>query len=191
MAPNLGWRDVPFGDRLADALSLDVPIVHANEADLGALAELLRGAAVGTRDVLYVSGEVGVGGGLIAGGQPLTGVAGYGGEIGHFPVNPSGRACRCGAVGCWETEIGEGALLTLAGRPADGGRDAVDAVLRDAEAGESTALAALDHVGGWLGTLLFGTGEPDASQAAGWIGSIIGALILLFLYGMVAGRRTV
>jgi uncharacterized membrane protein YeaQ/YmgE (transglycosylase-associated protein family) len=46
-------------------------------------------------------------------------------------------------------------------------------------------------VGGWLGTMLFGAGEPDASQAAGWIGSIIGALILLVLYGMVAGRRTV
>jgi uncharacterized membrane protein YeaQ/YmgE (transglycosylase-associated protein family) len=45
-------------------------------------------------------------------------------------------------------------------------------------------------VGGWLGTLLFGGGEPDASHAAGWIGSIIGALILLFLYGMFAKRRT-
>jgi uncharacterized membrane protein YeaQ/YmgE (transglycosylase-associated protein family) len=46
-------------------------------------------------------------------------------------------------------------------------------------------------IGGWLGTVLFGGGELDASQAAGWIGSIIGALLLLFLYGMVAGRRTV
>ena len=45
-------------------------------------------------------------------------------------------------------------------------------------------------VGGWLGTLLFGSGQPDASQAAGWIGSIIGALLLLFLYGMMTGRRT-
>jgi uncharacterized membrane protein YeaQ/YmgE (transglycosylase-associated protein family) len=45
-------------------------------------------------------------------------------------------------------------------------------------------------IGGWLGTLLFGAGEPDASHAAGWIGSIIGALILLFGYGMVTKRRT-
>ena len=43
-------------------------------------------------------------------------------------------------------------------------------------------------VGGWLGTLLFGTGRPDASNAAGWIGSILGALLLLFLYGMMAKR---
>ncbi len=44
-------------------------------------------------------------------------------------------------------------------------------------------------IGGWLGTLLFGNGgQPDASHAAGWIGSIIGALILLFGYGMMTKR---
>ncbi len=44
-------------------------------------------------------------------------------------------------------------------------------------------------VGGWLGTFLSGTGgKPDLHQAAGWIGSIIGALILLFGYGMISRR---
>jgi predicted NBD/HSP70 family sugar kinase len=156
MAPNLGWRDEPFGERLAAALALDVPVALANEADLGALAELHRGAAVGHRDVLYISGEVGVGGGLIAGGQPLTGVAGYGGEVGHIPVNPDGAPCRCGATGCWETEIGERALLARAGQPPDGGPDAVDAVLAAATSGDATALAALDEVGRWLGVGLAG-----------------------------------
>ena len=45
MAPNLGWRDVPLAERLADALGTSLPIAVANEADLGALAELRRGAA--------------------------------------------------------------------------------------------------------------------------------------------------
>ena len=133
MAPNLGWRDVPFGQRLVPALGLDVPVTIANEADLGALAEHLRGAAIGHDHVLFVTGEVGVGGGLIVDGRPLSGVAGFGGEIGHLPVNRSGRQCGCGAIGCWETEVGEGALLARAGRPADGGRDALDAVLDDAD----------------------------------------------------------
>jgi predicted NBD/HSP70 family sugar kinase len=155
-APNLGWTEVPLGERLASALRTRAPVVVANEADLGALAEHRRGAAVGARHVLYVSGEVGVGGGVIVDGRPLTGVAGYGGEIGHFPVNPSGIACHCGAVGCWETEVGERALLRVAGRPIDGGSSAVDAVLADAAAGAPTALAALDSVGRWLGTGLAG-----------------------------------
>ncbi len=156
MAPNLGWHDVPLGERLADALDTPVTISVANEADLGALAELRRGAAMGADDIVFISGEVGVGGGLIVDGMPLNGVAGYAGEVGHIPVNPNGSACRCGSVGCWETEVGEGALLLRAGHPAEGGRAEVEAVLREAESGSPAALGALDSVGRWLGFGLAG-----------------------------------
>jgi len=156
MAPNLGWRDVPLGSELAEALEVTAPISIANEADLGALVEHRRGAAVGIDHVVFISGEYGVGGGLISGGQPLTGAAGYGGEIGHLPVNPNGTACRCGSVGCWETEVGEAALLRLAGHPPGGGRGEVDAVLDEAEAGSPSALSALDQVGRWMGIGLAG-----------------------------------
>jgi predicted NBD/HSP70 family sugar kinase len=156
MAPNLGWVDVPLGERLAAALDTPVPISVANDADLGALAEVRRGAAIGARDVLFLHAEVGVGGGLIVDGQPLTGVAGYGGEVGHIPVNPNGAPCRCGSVGCWETEVGAGALLRRAGHPPEGGRAEVDAVLREAEMGYAAALTALAEVGRWLGFGLAG-----------------------------------
>ena len=156
MAPNLGWTDVPLGDRLAAAFDASVPISIANEADLGVLAEHRRGEAVGVDDVLYISGEVGVGGGLIVDGRPLTGAAGYGGEVGHVPFDPAGASCQCGSVGCWETVVGERALLRLAGHPADGGRAAVAAVLREAAAGSPRALEALAHVGRWLGIGLAG-----------------------------------
>ena len=131
MAPNLGWRDVP-------------------------LAELRRGAAIGAQHVLFLSGEVGVGGGLIIDGQPLTGARGFAGEVGHMPVNPDGRTCRCGSVGCWETEVGEGALLRRAGHPPDAGREEVEAVLSEAAAGSPDVLEALDAVGRWLGFGLAG-----------------------------------
>lgn len=150
-APNLGWRDVPLGARLNAALDLGVPTFIANDADLGALIELRRGAARGADDLLFIAGEVGVGGGIVVAGRPLTGVAGYAGEIGHFSVNPAGRPCRCGSTGCWETEIGEEALLRRAGMPADGGRQAVDQVIAAAAASEGAALAAVDEVGRWLG----------------------------------------
>jgi len=155
-APNLGWRDVPLGARLAAALDTRLPVSVANEADLGALAEHRRGAAVGVDHLLFISGEVGVGGGLIVDGRPLIGLAGYGGEVGHMPINPAGVVCRCGSVGCWETEVGERTLLMRAGQAAGGGRAAVDAVLRDAAAGVPSALGALDNVGRWLGVGLAG-----------------------------------
>src|SRR5258706_7157606 len=164
MAPNLGWADVPLGHLLARSLDLGVPIALGNEADLGAIGELRRGAAIGSDNVLFISGEVGVGGGLIVDGRPLTGAAGYGGEVGHIPVNRNGLACRCGSAGCWETEVGEGALLRLAGHPPDGGRSEVEAVLREAADGSAVALAALDAVGRWLGYGLAGLVNVFNSQ---------------------------
>jgi predicted NBD/HSP70 family sugar kinase len=150
-APNLGWREVRIAERLAGALNLDVPLQVANEADLGAVAEHRRGVAVGADAVLYVTGEVGVVGNMVLGGEPLVGAAGYAGEIGHILVNPQGVRCDCGSIGCWETEIGERAILARAGRPRDGGRAAMSEVIADAHDGERRALAAMDHVAEWLG----------------------------------------
>ena len=95
VAPNLGWRDEPLGELLTQALGLDVPVAFANEADLAALAEHRRGAARDIDDVVLIWGSIGVGGGLIVDGRPLIGAAGYGGEVGHLPVNPDGLPCRC------------------------------------------------------------------------------------------------
>jgi len=155
-APNLGWRDAPLGERLRTALDLDVPVHVANEADLAAMAELRRGAARGADDLLLIWGEVGVGGGIIVDGKALTGVAGFAGEVGHMPLNPAGIRCGCGSLGCWETEIGERAVLRLAGRPEDAGPDEVDAVIAAAHAGDELALGAFAQVGRWLSVGLAG-----------------------------------
>ena len=155
-APNLGWTSAPLGAVLADRLGWDVPVIVGNEADLGILAELRRGAAVGIGDVIYVHGEVGVGGGIIVGGRPLTGASGYAGEIGHFPLIADGAPCRCGSHGCWETEVGGEVLLRRAGYPSDAGRAGIDAVLREAAAGSPSALAAIELTAGRLGLGLAG-----------------------------------
>ena len=151
IAPNLGWTDVALGSRLARALGSGLPISVINEADAGALGERRRGAARGVDGVVYIHGEVGVGGGLIVDGQLVGGVAGYAGEVGHVTVNPDGLPCRCGSSGCWETEVGERRLLTLARRPEDAGLEGVAEVLRGAAVGEPDASLAVAHVGRWLG----------------------------------------
>jgi predicted NBD/HSP70 family sugar kinase len=156
LAPNLGWRDEPLGEHLSAALDVDAPLAFANEADLAALAELRRGVGRGVNDLVLIWGSVGVGGGLIVAGEPLTGAAGYGGEVGHIPVNPDGLPCRCGSIGCWETEVGGSALLRRAGYSPEGGAAALDAVLAEAEAGSPTALAAFAETGRWLGIGLAG-----------------------------------
>jgi predicted NBD/HSP70 family sugar kinase len=151
LAPNLGWRDVPLGAMLIERLGLDAEVAVANEADLGALSEHRRGVKPGVPNLLFVSGEVGIGVGIIIGGKPGLGAAGYAGEAGHTLVNPAGTRCRCGSIGCWETEAGEGALLRRAGIAGAGGRASIDRIIALAEAGDPKALASLDSVGGWLG----------------------------------------
>ncbi|MEU1969166.1 ROK family transcriptional regulator [Micromonospora sediminicola] len=151
--PDLGWVDQAFGVELARRLDLGLPVLVGNEAHLGAVAEHQRGAGVGVRNLVYLHGDVGVGGGIIVGGELLGGDGGYGSEVGHMLVNPHhGRPCLCGSHGCLEAEVGERALLDAAGRPADSiGRDAVRAVVADAARGDLAAQEALRRVGDWLG----------------------------------------
>jgi predicted NBD/HSP70 family sugar kinase len=156
MAPNLGWRDESLGARLAEVLDPALPITFANDADSAALAELRRGAARGATDVICIWGSVGVGGGSIVEGKPLTGAAGYSGEVGHIPVDPDGLPCRCGSSGCWETVVGSGALLRRTGHAPEAGYDAVETVLREAAAGSPVALAGFAETGRWLGIGLAG-----------------------------------
>ena len=152
LAPNLGWKGVDLGRMLAEALRLPLDKVRVgNEADLGALGEHRRGAGRGCDHLVFVSGEVGLGAGLIIGGQPMLGAAGYAGEAGHMLVNPDGRQCTCGAFGCWETEAGEAALLRAAGVRGVRGATAVDAVLEKVAAGDESAVAAVAEIGHWLG----------------------------------------
>lgn len=187
IAPNLGWRDVPLGDLLAEALPYRAPITVANDADLGALAETRRGVAVGVDDVVFVSGEVGVGGGVVSGGRSITGSAGFAGEIGHVSVNPAGRSCRCGSTGCWETEVGEGSLLRRADRPPDGGRPGVEAVLADAAAGHPGALGALAEEARWLAVGLGGlinVFNPRVVVFGGFFGRIYPFIIDDLLAGL-------
>ncbi|HYG93327.1 MAG TPA: ROK family protein [Nocardioides sp.] len=122
-APNLGWHDVSFGSIVLAALSLDVSVSVANDSDLAALAEHRRGAAVGVDDLVYISGNVGVGAGVITGGVRLEGAGGYAGEVGHLCFDPHGSACHCGSHGCWETVVGAHAIAKAIGTsPEDAAR---------------------------------------------------------------------
>ena len=73
-------------------------------------------ARAGGRHLLYVmTGQVGVGGGLVLDGRLHLGSAGYALEIGHTPVPWGDRQCRCGNRGCLDVEADPTALLAAAG----------------------------------------------------------------------------
>ncbi|WP_208749786.1 ROK family protein [Arthrobacter sp. PM3] len=113
-APHLGWRNEPVARMLAEATGY--PCQAANDASLGAEAELIFGAGAGRANLIYLNGGAsGIGGGIIADGQLLRGASGYAGELGHTFVRTGGTTCHCGATGCLETEVSQSRLLELAG----------------------------------------------------------------------------
>jgi len=149
-APNMMWEGVPFGELLATRLDVPAGVRVGNDGDLGALAEHVRGAGRGIDHLLYLAGEVGIGGGIIVDGRTVAGAQGYAGEFGHMVVHPDGRRCRCGSLGCFETEVGEEAVLVACGRDANGGRAALVEVFSAASKGEQRAVDGLNGVAEWV-----------------------------------------
>ncbi|MEY9847391.1 putative NBD/HSP70 family sugar kinase [Streptacidiphilus sp. BW17] len=155
-ASNIDWRGIPALDALRARLGPGAPPLRLeNDAKLGAIAEYLVAAASDIHDLIYVTGETGVGGGIITGGQLMRGARGFAGEIGHMPLTPGpeGLPCPCGRRGCWETMVGLGALLRHAADPDDPVHDPsldVESRLADlrarADGGDERTLAALTRI---------------------------------------------
>jgi predicted NBD/HSP70 family sugar kinase len=105
------WTSLRPAEEFAARTGLPTRLV--NDANAGALAEHLYGAARGWRDVVYVRLSAGIGAGILAGGRLLSGANGLAGELGHVQVYPSGHICRCGGRGCLETVASPVALAAL------------------------------------------------------------------------------
>jgi predicted NBD/HSP70 family sugar kinase len=182
LAPNLGWGDVSVAQEMRSRLGEPTYPLHVdNEANLAALAayaDLRQTEDEPVHDLVLLTGAVGVGGGVVAGGQLLRGGHGYSGEVGHMPVAPPGRTCGCGRTGCWETVVGLTALLHKATDRDDPVRDPsldveqrLAGITRRAVAGEARTLSALKDVGTWLGiggAILVNILNPDVLVLGGY-----------------------
>ncbi|NUR87464.1 MAG: ROK family transcriptional regulator [Nonomuraea sp.] len=190
VAPNLGWRGVAVAERLSRAdIAADIPIAVDNDANLAALAEYTSGVAAGASDLVYLTGEVGVGGGIISGGRLLGGADGFAGEVGHVMVDPSGERCRCGQVGCWETKVGLAALVRMA--TPDHAYGTGRQIVRDPEErlaeieqrrveGDPRVDAAVAEVGRWLGigaAMLINLFNPRVIVLGGYFARLADRLI--------------
>ena len=100
-SPNMPWKGIiPLSVMLRDQLGMAVAV--ANNAHVIALGEHAFGCARGMNDFILITLGHGMGSCIYSNGQPHLGVHGFAGEIGHTCINPSGRKCGCGNVGCLE-----------------------------------------------------------------------------------------
>lgn len=101
---NPGWRDVPIVEMVQK--SFRAPVYFNNDANACALAEAFFGEHRGTRNLVYLTFSTGMGGGIILNGELVQGSTDTGGEVGHMILEPGGRRCGCGQLGCWEAYVG-------------------------------------------------------------------------------------
>ena len=114
LAPNLGWRNVPFLGMIFAALAQaglpTVPIHLQNDADAAALGEYEFGDHDNEDPLIFINCDVGVGAGVVLNDRLFTGYAGTAGEIGHTILQVDGPLCSCGRRGCAETFVGSRAM---------------------------------------------------------------------------------
>lgn len=133
----------------------NVPTVLENDATAAAIGENWLGASRAVRDSILITLGTGVGGGIILDGQPLRGIDGTAGKIGHICVEPKGVPCDCGGRGCIEQYASATAVVRMA---TQAGLDAATSleVYRAARGGDERARRVFQTVGYYLGIVIAG-----------------------------------
>jgi glucokinase len=184
-AVNLPLSDLPLRDLVSERVGL--PVFVDNDGNVAALAEYLYGVAQGKPNTVMLTVGTGIGGGLVLGGEIYRGATGAGAELGHTVIQADGPPCQgnCPNHGCVEalasgTALGREGLaaaesapdsalgrLLAAGEKVDG-----TAVTKAALAGDETAVAVFDLIGGRLGVACSSFAnifQPDAIVVGGGV----------------------
>jgi predicted NBD/HSP70 family sugar kinase len=137
-AVNLGVDDwFPIAARLAERTGARVGVDNdVNAAALGAAK------VTGHDDLVYLSLGTGLAAASILDGRLRRGFRSAAGEIGHVPVDPQGRQCPCGQVGCLETSA-SGSAVAEAWPTSDG--PPAQALFHTASAGDPRAVEVRDR----------------------------------------------
>ncbi|ORT54564.1 ROK family transcriptional regulator [Streptomyces sp. CB03238] len=144
-----GWTGINPSEELSGRLG--VPVYVDNDANLGALGELVWGGGRGVKDLAYIKVASGVGAGLVIDGQIYRGPGGTAGEIGHITLDESGPVCRCGNRGCLETFTAARYVLPLL-QPSHGADLTMERVVQLAREGDPGCRRVIGDVGRHIGS---------------------------------------
>lgn len=121
--PNLGWRNFPLRDLVANGVGL--PAVLDNDANCATYGEWWQGAGSGTKTLVGLTLGTGIGGGIVLNGEIFHGVSDAAGEIGHMTIDSTGRKCKCGNYGCLEAYASGPAIALRAVEGIEAGAETV------------------------------------------------------------------
>ncbi|QBE66793.1 ROK family transcriptional regulator [Pseudoduganella lutea] len=169
-APHLGWRNVDVRAQVeahfAGTALHGLPLYMQNEANVAALAEFEFSRETAGDPLIYLSISYGVGAGIIVSDRLLTGMSGFGGEVGHAILQADGPRCSCGRRGCADALIGLAALLGDE-RPSYAALERLYKRVADGAPSTCTAVAAAGHQLGILLNNLWAGFDPMAIVIGG------------------------
>lgn len=110
-ATNMYWENINILDGIRQHLNTDLPLFLQKDGNAAALGEKMFGAAKGQTDFVLITIGTGLGGGAFVGDKIVEGAHYSGMEIGHMPLDASGRMCICGMRGCPEMYVSGVGLL--------------------------------------------------------------------------------
>jgi glucokinase len=109
------WKGFPLREQLEEVAGIPVAIDSVGRAFASAEAWCGRGA--GLHDFVAVLVGDSVDGGVVSAGRLLDGRTGNVGQVGHLVVEPEGRSCSCGGVGCLDAYVSARAIESETNRP--------------------------------------------------------------------------
>jgi glucokinase len=124
--PNLGWRNFPLRDLIANAVGL--PAHLDNDANCATYGEWWLGAGKSVDNLVGFTLGTGIGGGIVLNGEIFHGASDVAGEMGHMTLDSTGRKCNCGNYGCLEA-YASGPAIAL--RAVEGIESGAESVLPD------------------------------------------------------------
>jgi N-acetylglucosamine repressor len=141
-----------------------IPVFLGNSSMSRAYAELkyMEKPGLVLQDLIFIYAFDGLGAGIIAGGDFLTGMENSAGEIGHVSVDYRGKRCACGRRGCVEQYVNLDALIkrvadALAARQAAISADALtlEAIGQAYDGGDEIIREQIDDIAAMLFTAIY------------------------------------
>lgn len=162
--PNLGWRNFPLRDLIANATGLAATL--DNDANCATYGEWWLGAGRDVDTLVGLTLGTGIGGGVVLDGDIFHGISDVAGEIGHMTIDSTGRKCKCGNYGCLEAYASGPAIALRAAEGIEAGAESMLSDLVGGDLDEITAATVYEAVV---------LGDPYANEVMAETSKLLGA----------------
>ena len=198
---SLNWEKLELLQHIKNVVPASVPVEVNTVAKLAALAEyryIVR-ANKTSKQLLHLELGITPGVGIVQNGELQLGANLSMGNIAHISINQHGKLCRCGKIGCIETEIGFKVLIenTCPDLVKDWGKDSeyyLSEIIKRAESGDQEVAKGIDLIAESIATtlsFLIPVLDPDRVVLGGYAVRISDFLIPRLKYHLERKNKNV